>query len=1085
MMRRHALLLGALAWVLMAQAGRGEAAGPWTASGGTWVVANRIARQTAATLVDPKKYLLLDHQSSSDQSITALVRVDSFPHADSRAGVSLRTSPTTGHGYNFVVRPGQLVGFLADGIEWGTTCAYAWAPGHWYWLKLSISGTELTGKVWAKDQEEAQATTCQQSGWAYFSSGAPGLNGGSFGETLSFDEVTVGAFEDDFDADGPALPAEPPSGYLTRRQFLTQVQGVAQTESFDLTGFVNLLHATAHRLVCANNPAGCQNYSTGFAVVPSPFYNGGTWMRDSTWTLAGINDADLLATLTSAFATAGTSEGRIATLLINSSTGAAQPWYGAGGQGNPLPDDDSNLMYAIAARLGWQPVTNLEYLNQAYAWIRSHAATDGTYPTTSHGWHDSFYPLGTSGPSSVTVASNMQGLYAVALRALKDLGVNVPQSEIDAAGTQYAALTISGRLRAFREADLVNVSSLMGEALSLFIWNQPILSDAVVQQTITSFAEVFDSQSRFVGYKVISEANGSFLPPLLFPVENDGAGTKGGDYQNGGSWLLYDALALYAGIRHALPDQRDAYTTRLVQRFASELRAGVGTTPANKSNEFLCTAAGTPEDSCGPTGSAVPERADYGWNAFIVRLLSDEDPPPAPAPPPPPPPPSGCPTVSPGGSSTCPVPSVSPSTLLFSAVKEGAGGAIIAVTPAQVVTVQMPGQTGAWTAASNQPWLQVTGGAGSGAGQMTLTIGNPSNVIGASTSLAATLTITPASTSVSAVAMTVQLTVNQTGGGTQPPFGQVDTPAQAATGVVGAIGVTGWVVDDIGVSSVKVYRGCLVASEPQNCQTNIIDGASLVYIGDAVFVSGARPDVEAAFPDYPARHRAGWGFAVLTNLLPRTTGTFVSTGGHGPLTFYAVAIDVEGNRRLLGRAYSDSVAVPTSVTLDNDNITKPFGTLDTPAQGGTVSGSLITFGWALTPDADNEAGAGDILVPINGSTMVVFVDGAPVGAVAYNQCRGNVGNPVPPDSYCNDDISNIFGAPTPQAALTQRTSNDTRYRNLDAGRAAIGAFTIDTRTLSNRLYSIAWSVTDSAGRVEGIGSRQFTVLNGSADVRRE
>jgi hypothetical protein len=41
---------------------------------------------------------------------------------------------------------------------------------------------------------------------------------------------------------------------------------------------------------------------------------------------------------------------------------------------------------------------------------------------------------------------------------------------------------------------------------------------------------------------------------------------------------------------------------------------------------------------------------------------------------------------------------------------------------------------------------------------------------------------------------------------------------------------------------------------------------------------------------------------------------------------------------------------------------------------------------------------------------------------------------------------------------------------------------LNTATLSNGLHTIAWSVTDSLGRTEGIGSRFFNVLNGSSDV---
>ena len=74
--------------------------------------------------------------------------------------------------------------------------------------------------------------------------------------------------------------------------------------------------------------------------------------------------------------------------------------------------------------------------------------------------------------------------------------------------------------------------------------------------------------------------------------------------------------------------------------------------------------------------------------------------------------------------------------------------------------------------------------------------------------------------------------------------------------------------------------------------------------------------------------------------------------------------------------------------------------------------------------------------------MVVFVDGVAQATVAYNQCRGTVGNPVPGGAFCNDDIASIFGN---DAAGGRREPRRDGYRNLDAGRGAIGAYTSLTR----------------------------------------
>jgi hypothetical protein len=417
----------------------------------------------------------------------------------------------------------------------------------------------------------------------------------------------------------------------------------------------------------------------------------------------------------------------------------------------------------------------------------------------------------------------------------------------------------------------------------------------------------------------------------------------------------------------------------------------------------------------------------------------------------------------------------SPSGLAFAATKNGLQGPLVSVTPPQNVTIGFTGTVPAWSASSDQPWLQVSNAEGTGAGAFTASIVNPANVIGGATVLYATITLS-APTAYS-LQIPVTLSVDQTGTSTAAAFGQVDTPAQNATNQVGAIGVTGWAIDDVGVMSVKIYRTCLAFDNPASCQ--IVLGQNVVFVGDAAFLAGARPDVEAAFPGYPFSYRAGWGMQILTNMLPNLPAAQLY-GGQGTLTLYAVATDVEGHATLLGRTSADST--PTTIAMNNNAIAKPFGTADTPLLGATVSGTLPAFLWALTPDTDTVAGNGDIQINPNGSTMVLFVDGVATAPVAFNQCRGTVGNPPPAGVYCDDDVANVFGNATPQAPLTPRTSNPTRFRNLDAGRGAIGVNVIDTTLLANGLHTVAWSVTDSAGRVEGIGSRFFTVLNGGGSL---
>jgi hypothetical protein len=404
---------------------------------------------------------------------------------------------------------------------------------------------------------------------------------------------------------------------------------------------------------------------------------------------------------------------------------------------------------------------------------------------------------------------------------------------------------------------------------------------------------------------------------------------------------------------------------------------------------------------------------------------------------------------------------------------------LVSVTPPQTVTVGFTGATPSWTAQTDVPWLQINSGAGTGAGSFAVSVVNPGNVIGGSTSLTGVVTVWAPAQSASTT-LVVKLQVQPAASGSASPFGQVDTPAQGA-GAVGAMGMTGWALDDIGVQGVRVYRQCVVGLDnPAACQA--IDGHSLVYVGDAAFLAGARPSVAAAFPTYPQNERAGWGFQILTNMFPHIPNN-QPFGGQGAFQLYAYATDVEGHHTLLGRSWSND-STPTSITLDNDHIDRPFGTIDTPQLGETVSGLIYNFGWVMTPDSNTIADGTDIRIPPDGSTITAYIDGVAVSLVAYDLCRGTVGSPVPANSYCDDDVSNIFGVIAPQPPLTARSSNPTRYRNLDAGRAVIGKLAIDTTLLANGLHTIAWGVSDSAGRVEGIGSRFFYVANNGASASK-
>jgi hypothetical protein len=345
---------------------------------------------------------------------------------------------------------------------------------------------------------------------------------------------------------------------------------------------------------------------------------------------------------------------------------------------------------------------------------------------------------------------------------------------------------------------------------------------------------------------------------------------------------------------------------------------------------------------------------------------------------------------------------------------EKSGTTLTNVTPPQPVAISI---AGAWTAVSNQPFVTVTP-SGSGSGLLTVQVVNGAGLPATGAAPQATITVTSADLPTLPQTITVDVQVYAPGT-TNAPFGFFDTPVSGATGVTGAIAVTGWALDDIGVTGVQIWRDP-VAGDP----TPAANGK--IFVGDAKFVTEARPDVDALNAALPLSYRGAWGYMLLTNMLPNV-GTLAPAGGVGTFNLYAYVYDVEGHA---------TVFPAHTITVDDTTATKPFGTIDTPGPGAIVSGTITNFGWVLTPKPAT--------IPTNGSTIQLFIDGTQRGTAVYDAPRS--------------DIAALFPG----------------YNNTGG---PVGAFTIDTTTLANGVHTIFWVVTDDQARTDGIGSRFFTVLN--------
>ena len=249
-----------------------------------------------------------------------------------------------------------------------------------------------------------------------------------------------------------------------------------------------------------------------------------------------------------------------------------------------------------------------------------------------------------------------------------------------------------------------------------------------------------------------------------------------------------------------------------------------------------------------------------------------------------------------------------------------------------------------------------------------------------------------------------------TAGGTAPPFGVVDTPANDVI-VAGEVAVTGWALDDAAVARVEIMR-TPVAGE----------GSALLFVGNASFVRGARPDVQAAYSSLPNSDTRRLGLHAFEQHVAESR---FGDGDHF---------------RVCGRPRRPADAARH--------------TPDHCRQRG-VAGALRHHRYAR-PGRDRLRNDREFRV---GADAVAYLD-SDRRQHDRRLRRQHLHGPSRRMGFTASISRRSFRAwPTPTAPW---------------------AFSQSTPTLlSNGLHTIAWVVRDNAGRSTGIGSRYFRVQNGS------
>ncbi len=328
--------------------------------------------------------------------------------------------------------------------------------------------------------------------------------------------------------------------------------------------------------------------------VPSSAYPG-TWMRDAYWTMAALGDKGLQQRTWKRFAAAQNQKtGQIPTAII-SATGPYQEM-----------DDESTALFVLLALDLKRAGVKLDQapIERASAFlVNRKVGADGRAqagPGNYTWWLDTLL-LGKRDTVAYT-----QGVTAVALRALAELGMKLPPGLLDKAEAAYAGLYRPdlGTMTMAGGSELLDVSCLVGEHLSMRLFKRPLVSDEVVANTLSTFSKARFPDGTFLGFRVATQLDGSFMPEEWFAPAPD---NWPGHYHNGGSWLLYDAIALHTGMAHGVDNTPELFRARLAAetRYTATLHEYIATDP----------------DSYDFGHVPFAWRTGYAWNSYVATLL--------------------------------------------------------------------------------------------------------------------------------------------------------------------------------------------------------------------------------------------------------------------------------------------------------------------------------------------------------------------------------------------------------------------------------------------------------------------------------
>jgi hypothetical protein len=399
--------------------------------------------------------------------------------------------------------------------------------------------------------------------------------------------------------------------WKSHQQFMISSQSrLAEAKGFKGSQIEKMLYANFNMLTWINGVNDFKPFN-----VPNMNYAPDMYNRDSYFSTVASYNKELNLSIWEQWGKTQTPKGAIGTIIT--------PLMGS----VEAKDNEATIEWLIWAMMNkrrFGVILPQEKIKKAVDYVLNEFDADRDGKCTSH------FPLSQIdiidySPKTDRLAVN-QGMLAIALRTIKELGYDISESYIQRAEKEYRNFYDVKRKHLLFDRnfpDLISLTDLEPEFFSLWLFNRPILTDAMVKNHLDQMPILnkvpnaphpeFGTTAPIL-IRLTKDAKGfaylssDYQPFEKFGQENYSDGKSDGFYYNGGSWFRAEYCAYVVGLKHGWKNAKPLMENRVWAEIYLNPKW-----PFSK--EFIPTKWTT-------TDSWWPSTKGLCWNVFI--LMADE-----------------------------------------------------------------------------------------------------------------------------------------------------------------------------------------------------------------------------------------------------------------------------------------------------------------------------------------------------------------------------------------------------------------------------------------------------------------------------